>query len=158
MTELREMKNEQTLSAIAEDPENSNHHLLFAVIIDISEPYKSQESTNYTTKLKVIDPSFNYKANLDIKNLKFHKFIHINIYSETPDNAPRIQYVGDIIRLRRFKFKLTPKGEIMGNMQKYSNWLIYSGMKKGSLVSNCFKNYEKNKNRKLKKISTNYLN
>jgi len=40
---------------------------LFGVIIDISEPYKSEDSTNFTTKLKVIDPSFNYKAQLGNK-------------------------------------------------------------------------------------------
>lgn len=149
MTDLRELKNETTLSAIAQNPEANNHYLLFAIIIDISEPYKTEESTNYTTKLKVIDPSFNYKANIDAKNLKFHKFVHINIYSETPESAPRIQYVGDIIRLRRFKFRLTKKGELMGNMQKYSNWLVYSGDMKGPEVSDCFKNYDKNRNRLL---------
>lgn len=149
MTDLRELKNETTLSAVAENPEGNNHYLLFAIIIDISEPYKTEESTNFTTKLKVIDPSFNYKANIDAKNLKFHKFVHVNIYSETPESAPRIQYVGDIIRLRRFKFRLTEKGELMGTMQKYSNWLIYSGDMKGPEVSECFKSYDKNKNRTL---------
>ena len=149
MSEMRALKGETTLSGIADDPDRSNYCLLFAVVIDISEPYKIEKSTNYTTKLKVIDPSFNYKTNLHVKNLKFHKFVHVNIYCETPDNAPRIQYVGDIIRLRRFKFKLTPKGELMGNMQKYSNWLIYSGKKNGPVISECFKPYDKNKNRPL---------
>lgn len=152
MSELRELKNESTLSGICQDPENNNHALLFGIIIDISEPYKSGDSTNYTTKLKIIDPSFNYKADLSNPKLKFHKFVHVNIYSETPEKAPRIQYVGDIIRLRRFKFKFTPKSELIGNMQKYSNWLIYSGKisnKADSLVSQCYKNYTKNKNRLL---------
>lgn len=157
MSELRELKNEQTLSAIAKDPEGNNHYLLFAIIIDISEPYKTEESTNYTTKLKVIDPSFNYRANLRVKNLKFHKFVHINIYTETPEMAPKIQYVGDIIRLRRFKFKFTAKGELMGNMQKYSNWLVYPGDKKGSLFSECYKSYPKNFNRMLTKYERGRL-
>lgn len=152
MTEIRELRNEHTLSSIAHDPENKNHALLFGIIIDISEPYKIEESTNFTTKLKIIDPSFNYKADLKIPDLKFHKFVHINIYSETPEQAPRIQYVGDIIRLRRFKFKMTPKNELMGNMQKYSNWLIYSGKRGDSFVSECYKTYNKNKDRQL----TNY--
>lgn len=149
MSELRELKNESTLSGICQDPENNNHALLFGIIIDISEPYKSGDSTNYTTKLKLIDPSFNYKADLSNPKLKFHKFVHVNIYSETPEKAPRIQFVGDIIRLRRFKFKFTPKSELIGNMQKYSNWLIYSGKRGDSLVSDCYKNYTKNKNRVL---------
>ena len=37
----------------------------------------------------------------------------------------------------------------MGNMQKYSNWLIYSGFKNKNLVSTCFKQYKKNKKRQL---------
>lgn len=90
MTDLRELKNETTLSAIAANPDTNNHYLLFAIIVDISEPYKTEESTNFTTKLKVIDPSFNYKAEIKVPDLKFHKFVHINIYSETPESAPRI--------------------------------------------------------------------
>jgi hypothetical protein len=54
-----------------------------------------------------------------------------------------------VIRLRRFKFRITDKGELMGNMQKYSNWLIYSGFKNKNLVSTCFKQYKKNKKRQL---------
>ncbi len=149
MSQIRELKNEATLSLVARNPEANQHYLLFGVIIDISEPYKTQDSTNYTTKLKIIDPSFNYKARLHNDKIKFHKFVHVNIYSETPDLAPRIQYVGDIIRLRRFRFKITEKGELMGNMQKYSNWLIYSGQKNQPTVSNVHKNYVKNKKRKL---------
>jgi len=86
----RELRNEATLSSIALNEDGNSHTLLFAVIIDISEPYKAEESNNYTTKLKVIDPSFNYKARLGNNRIKFHKFVHINIYSETPDKAPRI--------------------------------------------------------------------
>jgi hypothetical protein len=62
MSIVRELRNEATLSSIAQNPQGNSHYLCFAVIIDISEPYKSEESTNYTTKLKVIDPSFNYKV------------------------------------------------------------------------------------------------
>ncbi len=149
MAELRELKNETTLSAIAEDPSVSNHFLLYAIVIDISEPYKKEDNKNYTTKLKVIDPSFNYKMSISNPSLKFHKFVHINVYSEDPKSAPKIQHVGDIIRLRRFQFKLTPKKELMGNMKSYSNWLIYSGDKRGALVSNCYRSFEKNKNRSL---------
>lgn len=87
---LRELKNETTLSGIVNNPEGNLHYLLFGIIIDISESYKSAKSNNYTTKLKIIDPSFNYKAMIDNKNIKFHKFVHINIYSETPDKAPKI--------------------------------------------------------------------
>ena len=68
------------------------------------------------TRLKLIDPSFNYKAKSSIDKLKFHKFVHVNIYAKNPENSPRIKYIGDIIRLRRFSFKFSQKGELIGNM------------------------------------------
>ena len=152
---LRELKNETTLAAIAENPEKTNHALFFGVIIDISEPYKNEKSDNYTTNIKIIDPSFNYKSQIANPLLKFHKFVRVNIFTETPDNAPKVEYVGEIIRLRRFKFKLTERGQLIGNMQKFSNWLIYPGkeFKERKVVnpdlSFCYKLYPKNKDRVL---------
>ncbi len=149
MASITELKNESTLAAIAQNPTGNIHYLLFAVIIDVSEPTKLEESKNYITKLKVIDPSFNYKEELKVKDLKFHKFVHINIFTENPEEAPKVTYVGDIIRLRRFKFKYTGKGEVMGNETKYANWLIYGGKKDDPQVSTSFKRFTKNVNREL---------
>lgn len=79
----------------------------------------------------------------------------INIYVENPKNAPKIQYLGDIIRLRRFKFQIGEKGTLIGNMQKFSNWLIYPGHQHtGNLSQNQHlpfqhKMYDKNYNRPL---------
>lgn len=61
--------------------------------------------------------------------MKFHKFVRINIYSETIEEAPKSSIIGEIIRLRRFKFKITEKGQLVGFMNKFSNWLIYHGHK-----------------------------
>ena len=149
METIKELKNETTLADITHNINETKNFLLFAVIIDISEPYKTQTTTNFTTKMKIIDPSFNYKSVLNNDKIKFHKYTTVYIYSETPDNAPKIQNVGDIIRLRRFNFKIGKRSELVGFMQKYSNWLIYSGDVKGSEFSECFKNYDKNKDRKL---------
>ena len=157
MSNIAEIKNETTIATIAENPTGNLHYLLFAVIIDVSEPIKVEESKNYITKLKVVDPSFNYKEELKISQLKFHKFIHVNIFTETPEDAPKVTYIGDIIRLRRFKFKYTSKGEIMGNDTKYSNWLVYSGKKGESIVSTSFKRYDKNFNRVLNKYEEGRL-
>lgn len=155
--ELTDLRNETTLASIAESPDTNPHYLLFAVIIDISEPYKSPNSTNWTTKLKVIDPSFNYHSQHDIENLKFHKFVYINIYTERPEQAPRIKYVGDIIRLRRFHFKIADKGELMGNEVKFSNWLIYDGKKGASNTTNVHKEFPANQNRQLNKYEEGRL-
>lgn len=155
--ELTDLKNESTLASIAEAPQPYSHYLLFAVIIDLSEPYKSINSSNWTTKLKVIDPSFNYLSQHDIKNLKFHKYVYINIYTEKPEHAPRIKYVGDIIRLRRFNFKITEKGELLGNEAKFSNWLIYDGKKGSNNISLVYKDYPANKDRPLNKYEEGRL-
>lgn len=155
MSSLAELKNETTLAGIAQDPMIHHHHLLFAVIIDVSEPMKMEEGNNYNTKLKVIDPSFNYKTELKNQALKFHKFVHINVYSETPEIAPKVGSVGDIIRLRRFRFKYTTKGEIMGNDMKYSNWLIYSALPENKDISISHKKFDKNLNRKLTRDEAN---
>lgn len=143
------MKNEATLATIAESPQANLHYLLFAVVIDVSEPTKVESGQNYITKLKVIDPSFNYKIELKLDQLKFHKFVHINVFTEKPEDGPKIKCVGDIIRLRRFKFKYTSKGELMGNDLKYSNWLVYSGKKGDPMTSSSYKNYAKNVNRQM---------
>lgn len=145
----REPKDETTLAAIAEHPD-SKSALLFAVIIDISEPSKNDENSSYLTKLKVIDPGFNFKAVLKLPDLKFHKFVHISVYSETPEDAPRIKFVGDIIRLRRFMFKYSDRGELKGIELQRSNWLVYGGQKKDGEGPLCFKSqFGKNRGRGL---------
>lgn len=151
MHSASEVKNETTLSSIAETAEGSSHYLLFAVIIEISEPTKSDEGSNYLTRIKVIDPSFNYKADLNFPQLRFHKFVHVSIFSETPETAPKIRFVGDIIRLRRFRFKYSDRGELKAYEKKYSNWLIYGGQKNDPSTATSYKGFEKNINRELNK-------
>ena len=154
---VTDLKNETTLASIAESPSTNPHYLLYAVIIDISEPYKSPSSSNWTTKLKVIDPSFNYKTNHEIQGLKFHKYVYINIYTEKPEFAPRIKYVGDIVRLRRFNYKIADKGELIGNEVKFSNWLIYDGIKGSKNDARCHKDFPANHNRQLNEYEAGRL-
>lgn len=125
--------------------------MLFAVIIEISDPAKTEEGSNYLTRVKIIDPSFNYKQDLSLPQLKFHKFVHVSIYSETPETAPKIKYVGDIIRLRRFRFRYSDRGELKAYEKRYSNWLIYGGQKSDTLAATCFKGFPKNIDRELNK-------
>ena len=151
MSALRDLKNETTLSALAHLTSENSSSLVWGVIIDISEPCKAGDSKNFITKLKVIDPSFHYKVQQDRNpQLKFHKYSTINIYSETPETAPRISFVGDIIRLRRFKFKISERGELVGIMHRYSNWLIYDGEPNSvDFNSKCYRPFDKNFNREL---------
>jgi hypothetical protein len=157
METLSELKSETTLASIAQNPESSNHWLIFAVVIDVSEPVKQPESLTFVTKLKIIDPSFNYKQELKIDRLKFHKFVHINIYSNSIEECPQVRCVGDIIRLRRFRFKYSPRGELMGNDTKFANWLVYSGKKDQPLICYNYKTYNKNINRQLNMFEENRI-
>ncbi len=86
---------------------------------------------------------------MSVPDLKFHKFVYINIYTEKPEQAPRISYIGEIIRLRRFNFKFTSRKEIIGLEKKFSNWLIYTGNDGGDFASISFKEMAKNYNRQL---------
>ena len=66
--------------------------------------------------------------------------------------------MGDIIRLRRFKFKVTESGELLGSMTKFSNWLIYDGAPNSKEnVSTCFKPLDKNHGRALSAAETGRL-
>jgi hypothetical protein len=149
MSSIGELKAETTLAEIALNPEKHHHSHLFAVIIDVSEPQKSAENQNFNTRLKVIDPSFNYKAEVKASRLRFHKYVYINVYTETPEMGPKVKNVGDIIRLRRFRFKYTPTGELLGNEVKFSNWLVYSAYSAKNEHSISHKQFEKNIGRKL---------
>jgi len=72
------------------------------VIIDVSEPHTYEDNNQYVTKLKVVDPSFNYLAYVQNKKIKFHKYVTITIYSQYLARSPKIKNVGDILRMRRF--------------------------------------------------------
>lgn len=73
------------------------------------------------------------------------------MYSNTVDEAPKAQKVGDIIRLRRFHFVLSEKGELIAYETHFSNWLIYKGGKGESDTASNYKlEWEtKNHNRSL---------
>ena len=146
---LTPIKNEVTLTQIAQiahDPSPLPHLLLFTVIVDIKTTFSQKMGKQYLTKLKVIDPSFHYKTKTDAPGLKFNKFAHVYIFTETFGEAPKIKEVGDILRLRRFMFKIGNSGDLVGKEVKFSNWLVYH---KNSTVSESYKDFQKNKNRPL---------
>lgn len=147
-----DLKNESTLAAASKEPEEHSHSLIFAVVVDISSTMKFEEGSNFVTQLKIIDPSFNYKAKVDNPELRFFKFCHVNIYTETPEAAPKVSWIGDIVRLRRFKFKISSRGELQAfERVKFSNWLFYSGERTSTnakeLPISFKKDYPKNENR-----------
>lgn len=152
-----ELNREYTLGEIAEYPKIKDLRLTFGVVIDVTEPIKYEDKQNYVTKLKIIDPSFNYKAEIKNRDIKFHKFVHVSVYTDSANAAPKIKHVGDIIRLRRFNWKLSDKGELVGIENNFANWLVYDGNLEGSEVSESYKNYDKNVRRKLNEFEKSRL-
>ncbi len=98
---------------------------LFAVVVDISEPFKIEDNC-YTTKIKIIDSSFNYTKTSDNEDVKFNRYAMIYVYSEKIVECPAIKHIGDIIRLRRFQFRINHLGELEGKSKSFSNWLVYN--------------------------------
>ena len=123
------------------------HSDLFAVIVDYSSPVISEESGNYVTQLKVIDPSFNFKTQAKDTHLRFFKFAKINLYAKKQDDIPAVFQLGDIIRLKRFKFAIgDKKGDLIAfDHDIYGKWTLYSGED----------DTQKSLKPKLNKISTN---
>jgi len=148
-SEVLNLKSEVTLADIAENEQYRDKKLSYGIIIDVSEPFRYENRDEYVTKLKIVDPTFNYKAYINNPNIKFHKFVTVHVYSNFIAKAPKIKNVGDILRLRRFNFVLTPKGELVGYLNKYSNWLVYQGKKGASFRPTSFKDIEKNFDREL---------
>jgi hypothetical protein len=152
-----ELNREYTLGEIAEYPGTKELKLTYGVVIDVTEPIKYEDKHNYITKLKIIDPTFNYKAEIKNKDIKFHKFVHVSIFTNNVNSAPKIKHVGDIIRLRRFNFKLSERGELVAIENKFANWLVYDGNIDANEVSSSFKKFDKNVNRKLNEFESSRL-
>jgi len=124
MNQIRERQSERTLARIAESV-NSRHKIYsFGVIIDISEPARMLNHVDMIMKIKVVDPTYNFTQIIENPEIRFQNYTYIILYGSDERNLPTIQNVGDIIRLRRFNFSINDKGELIGQMQIYSNWWI----------------------------------
>lgn len=119
------------------------------MIIDISEPFRHSDGEDYITKFKIIDPTFNFKAYILNKEIKFHKFVTVMIYSKTLSKSPKVKNVGEILRLRRFEFCLTAKGELIAYQNSFANWMIFRGERRATYTPTCAMDIEKNKNREI---------
>lgn len=126
-----EVKEESSLlAALTDSPESSSKRkCVFAVIVEATAPLKTEKYSNYFTVLKVIDPSFNYRCKAPMKELIFQRYIDVYIFSESPVEAPRVRCVGDIVRLRGFKFRLRRKGDVRCYDAKFATWDVFGGQK-----------------------------
>merc|ERR1711990_1069174 len=119
------------LGAIAANP--SQRCSTFGVILDATGAYKTYDSTDYVTKFKVISPNWN----CDVKsNSQFKRFVHVFVYSDTANAAPRVTRVGDILQMRNFEFKTYQNTEVKGVFTKgQSEWAVFDGRKNANMTS-----------------------
>lgn len=127
----KEMSKERSLLRLAERV-NANEKLnTWGVIIDSSEPYEKDAEGNYAMKIKIVDQSFNFEADVNVPNLTFKNYATVYVFSNSKDLLPIFFNMGDIIRLRRFSWSITEKNhELIGNSKKFSNWMIFNGKDK----------------------------
>jgi hypothetical protein len=148
----KEVLAERTLARIAECANSRHKVYTFGVVVDLSEPFQVLEDQNYTTKIKVIDPTFNYNETIENEEIRFQNYAYIYVYAKTPDILPRIAHIGDIIRLRRFNFFVNDKGELTGHAQSYSNWMTFDVTEKNSITIQSCMQLKKNETRTLTKF------
>lgn len=53
----------------------------------------------------------------------------VHLYSNSVEHAPKAKNVGDLLRLRRFHFCLSERGELIAFETSFANWIIYKGGK-----------------------------
>ena len=126
-----------TLQTIVDNP--SPKQSVFGVVLDVTGAYKTYDSIDYVVKLKIIDGTFNHKENLT----SYKSFVHVFIYSDTPETAPRATRIGDIIKLVNFDFRTYQNSEVKALFHKgQSDWAMFDGRRSAHLtVVSKSKNY-----------------
>lgn len=126
-------KMERNLARIAACPSEKEKYDTFGVIVDASDTHRLPGKEFFTTKLKIIDSSFNVEETIENRAIKVQKHAFVFIKNLNRDDAPNICTIGTVIRLRRFKFKINERGELYAIMADYSNWLLI-GQQDGEVV------------------------
>lgn len=119
----------QTLLQAAAYPGKSR--TVLGVILDATGHYKTDDSIDYVTRLKVIDHTLNmskkpYRSEME-------SFVYVFIFSETVAEAPQIGRVGDIIRLEGFDFDSYQRVIKAVHHKKRSAWSIFDGRKNANM-------------------------
>lgn len=105
----------------------------YGVILDSTGHYKTDDSIDYVTKLKIIDPSLNVCKIAKKDNLE--SFVYVFIYTETVEEAPQIGRIGDIIRLENFEFDSYQRVAKAVYHRKKSSWKIFDGRRNANRTS-----------------------
>jgi len=102
----------------------------WGVVLDATGAYKTNDSTDYVTKLKVVDSSWNSDTKTDHQ---YKRFVHVFVYSEASTGAPRVNAVGDIVHMKNFDCRTYQNSEVkMVSNKSGSEWAVYDGHKGAS--------------------------
>lgn len=96
------------------------------IILDATGGYKTDDSYDYVTKIKIIDTTYNPSTG---KMNKKKGYVLTFIFSSKLSDTPHIRKLGDIILLRNFKFD-NYKDIVKGyNSKTGSEWQIFDSRK-----------------------------
>lgn len=97
-----------------------------AIILDATGDYKTDDSYDYVTKIKLVDASYNPSTG---KLNKKKGYVMAFVFSSKLSDTPHIRKLGDIILLRNFKFD-NYKDVVKGfNSKTGSEWQIFDSRK-----------------------------
>ena len=74
---------------IANNPLLRNKAYLFAVVMDSTEAFQSKNKERYASKLKIVDPSYNFQHDSVNPEIQFNHFSSIYIYSADQQQIPK---------------------------------------------------------------------
>lgn len=121
---LRSKKKFSNLKTVVAKP--GQYDSTIGIILDATGDYKTDDSYDYVTKIKIIDSSYN-PSNGKINKKK--GYVMAFIFSYKLSDTPHIRKLGDIILLRNFKFD-NYKDVVKGyNSKGGSEWQIFDSRK-----------------------------
>lgn len=118
-------RHDMTLGGAAEKPAKNTYRNISVLVAEVFDPVYLEECGQYLVNLKVIDPTFNFAQSKAHPKLVINKFAHIYIYCQSLDQTPKINQVGDVLRLYYARFTITAKGELACYTDDYCDWRTY---------------------------------
>ena len=105
---------------------------LMGVVLDVSRNYKTQTSSDYVTRIKLVDSTLNP---LTLMQKEQRNYMQVFLFSRHNDELPQIDKIGDILLLKRFNFqhfqprdeKCKPSGplEVIGKKYPKSAYYVF---------------------------------
>lgn len=121
---VRSQKKFSNLKTVVGKP--GQYDSTIGIILDATGDYKTDDSYDYVTKIKIIDAQYNPSTG---KMNKKKGYVMAFVFSYKLSDTPHIRKLGDIILLRNFKFD-NYKDIVKGyNSKSGSEWQIFDSRK-----------------------------